>query len=271
MDDTWSGPWRKNPLTAVGSRQAPLHDPLVGIETPYCKWLGTDAAKNFRAWGFDIRDQEPLRARTNSTDELSVYSNPAASAEAVRWFDKFNHIELAGDEIDGIWRAWELARFVTDVNGVGILEKMPTSIDSVVALDAGGGPIFAYGPQNGALATRKSLLHPTPGVGSLEWRFRLTGINMGPNSDTPTRLAGSTAYLGTDLVEPWSHLSNGSDVVWSGRQQIVVGAVTLVRLFIQLRGPADRFTVQCGARLSGYLQSAGHLGVALFDATRRTG
>lgn len=269
--EIWPGPWRRNPIAAIGVRHAPVHDPLVGIETPYCKWLGTSRAMNARAWGVDARAWLPTAIADPRQDNDNAYANPAAAPERIQWFDAFDRVRIEADEIDTLWRSWEVARFVVPTNAMASIDKHPTSIDSVVALNDVGNPIFAYGPQNGRLATVESLLHPTPGVGSLEWRWHLTAINQGYSSDTPAALVGSLASLGRDLVEPWRHQSNGADVVWAARQQILVGASSLVRLFIQLRGPTDRFTVQAGARLSGYVQQGGHLGAALLDATRRTG
>lgn len=269
-ENTWAGKWRRNPIAALGSRAAPLLDPAVGM-TPYSKWLGTSRAMNARAWGVDAWPWTPLEADDTIQERQSIYANPGNDPERIQWFDAFNRIELSASDITPTWRAWEIARFVIPSNFVGSIDKMPTSIDSVIALDGDGNPLYSYGPQNGQRATVESLLHPTPGVGRLEWRFRLTLINQGPTSDTPNRLAGSAAPLGLDIVEPWKHLSNGSDVVWAARQQIVCRAAALVRYFVEFRGPALRFTLQAGARLSGYVQSAGHMKSALLDVTRRTG
>lgn len=262
--------YRRNPMAAIGSRFAPLADPLVALEWPYCYWLGTDREPNAIAWGHDIWSWSSMTAESRVQDGMHRYTIPADDPERVRWTDSFNKVSVSS-AIDANWRAWEVSRVHVPFNHVGVLEKYPTSIDQVIALDTQGNPIYSFGPQNGAHATRYSVLHPTQGVGSLEWMWRITVTSEGHNAPYLERLVASLANLGRDVVEPWQHQSNGSELNWAHEQQVIVPSASVVRMFVCFRGPVDRFAIVAGGRLSGYVQQGGHEAAAANSATRRTG
>lgn len=262
---------RQNPMAAVGHRFAPMQDPLVALEWPYWYWLGHTRAANAIAWGYDVWDWAPISAASSEQDAWHRHGYAAESPERIRWTEAFTRVEIAAASIDTRWRAWEVARLAIPFNSVGILEKYPTSIDSIVALDVNGNPIFSFGPQNGAQATRYSVLHPTPGVGSLEWMWRITIMSEGHNAPNIARAVGFLGELGRDVVEPWQHQSNGSDLSWADEQQIVLPSASIVRMFVLFRGPANRFAVVAGGRMTGFIQQSGHIGAAMRSVQLRSG
>lgn len=211
-----------------------------------------------------------MTAASPMQDSMHRHTIPADSPERVRWTDVFNRMS-ASSEIDSQWRAWEVARIQIPFDHLGVIEKYPTSIDQIIALDTQGNPIYNYGPQNGAHATRYSVLHPSQGVGSLEWMWRITVTSEGYNAPYLDRLVASLASLGHDIVEPWQHQSNGSELQWAHEQQIVVPSASLVRMFVCFRGPTSRFAVVAGGRLVGFTQQGGHKSAAVVSANTRSG
>jgi hypothetical protein len=264
---------RDSPIAGMGRMDGPdngpANDPIYGLECPYYKWVGDDVA----SFGSAVVAPSQHATRADFAN-YGKHRDPALSGEAVDWAESFGLLTGGGAgqiayPIAPYWQVWEMARMVVPVGALGTLEKVVTAIDSVEALDDDGSVLFAYGPQNGARSTLDGLLHPTPGIGMLKWAFRVTNINMGPNSDTPLRVLNGRGPQGRDVLDPWSHLSNGSDITWAAEMQRTIQSASLIRVFAMLMGPRDRFRVRIGARLTGYTQSGGPMGRALCNATGR--
>jgi hypothetical protein len=183
--------------------------------------------------------------------------------------DRFGRVVISGAQIDSQWRAWELTRLSVPMGCAAILEKLPTSIDEIWALDDDGADLYSYGPQN-SLATRTGLRHPDPTVGALEWQFAVTTTSEGWAEGQIARLSGSPFLPGSHLCEPWSDLRNGSAADYAGQQQIVCPSGSLVRIWVLFRAPQNRYRVQVGARISGYWQAAGKSGPAHLAVVNRS-
>ncbi len=251
---------KDHPIAGQGTKYGPAQDPVFGTLAPLSKWLGKD-------WAFlGPIATEPVGTR--AFEDVAATREPGFAADAVDWQASFGAVDAAA-AIRPYWQTWELSRVVVPSSSLGVIEQVATSIDSIEALDEDGFAIYSYGPQNGQRPTLGSVLHPTPGVGRLEWQFRVTLVNMGPNSQTPLPIVAGPEQQGRDLVDPFGNCSQGSDLVWGGQQQRVIASEALVRLFVMLRGPTGRFRARIGGRLAGFTQSAGDTARALANATRR--
>lgn len=262
---------RSDPLAWPGQSSGPASDPMLGIEWPYSHWLGNDVA----TYGAQI-------VAANDGGEMlrdaATRHDPALAAETIDWSDAFSSLTIGGymggfsprpHAIIPTFKVWELARLIVPVNSLGVVEKVITAIDAVDALDENGDLLFAYGPQNGHKSTLEGLEHPDPAVQRLDWAWRVAINNMGPNSQTPPQTLNGTGPQGRELLDPWSHLGNGSDLNWADGMQRTIQAASIVRVFVLLRGAHSRWRVKAGARLVGFTQSAGQMSSAIASAMRR--
>lgn len=251
-------------------------DPLTFIETP-----------DYQRLGFDRPGWAPFMARTTGTGyptpaPLSLLEHaykrsiPTASAEAIRYFDSMQCIDIPPSQISPTGTVWELARVHLQKFGTGVIERLATIFEDVTALDDEGEPLFSFGPLDGVRPCIFPIQHPDPDGGRLFVEFRLIATEIPSFADravVPPFLAGASPGVipaVPNLRPPWNDLRQGYIVRWADLLQYLVGENVYVRLLATFSGETDRWRLRVGGRLGGYWNSAGPLGVALDTATRRT-
>lgn len=227
------------------------------------KMPSSQEARDTPGWGF--------RADSTDLDERNQYRQPYASSETVRRFDLQRCVDVAASLItpDGV--AFELVHWRSPSGAVVVLEQIPTIFDEVTALDESGVEYYSFGSLNGERLCRQELVHPDPAVTQpLTWKFHLLF------TDDPSRNAPSVTpdltyrgpvppaeVAGNSITPPWSDARYGSQNRWAENQQFLAPSSVVVRYWVVLTGPVDRFVVRVGARLGGFYQSGGRRGVAL--------
>jgi hypothetical protein len=211
-------------------------------------------------------------------DQRDQYSQPYASGERIQRFDVQRCVLVPASEISPLGVAYELVHWRSPSSSIVVLEQIPTMFDQIVALDDAGVEYYDFGSLNGERPCRNQLVHPNPLVTTpLTWRFFLTFTD-DPSREVPS-VAPDLTYRGPippaelsgqAITPPWSDARYGSQNRWAENQQFFAPSSVVVRYWVILAGPVDRFRVRVGARLGGFFQSGGKRGSAL-DAvqTRR--
>lgn len=215
------------------------------------------------AWG--------LSPHSTVLDYRNQFDQPYASSEIVRRIDIQRCIEVDPDQITPAGVAFELVHWRVPVGAVCVLEQIPTIWDDVSAIDDDGEAFFSYAGLNGERLCRSELQHPDPAISEpLRWRFHLTFTD-DPSREAPTVIPDMT-YLGPVLpaeiqghpiTPPWSDARYGANNRWAELQQFLAPSSSIVRFWVTLSGPVDRFRVRVGARLGGFVQHGGRRGAAL--------
>lgn len=220
-------------------------------------------ARDTPGWGLD--------PDSTDLDRRNQYTQPYASSESVRRIDVQRCVDVSASEIIPSGVAFELVHWRSPSGSVVVLEQIPTIFDEVTALDDEGVEYYSYGSLNGERLCRRELIHPDPAVTEpLTWTFHLLF------TDDPSRNAPSVnpdlsyrgpvppaEVSGITITPPWSDARYGSQNRWAENQQFLAPSSVVVRYWVVLKGPTDRFVVRVGARLGGFYQSAGRRGVAL--------
>lgn len=204
-------------------------------------------------------------------DYRNQFSQPYSSAESIRRIDVQRCVDVDASLITPAGVAFELVHWRAPAGSVVVLEQIPTMFDEVTALDDQGVEFYSFGSLNGERLCRNQLVHPDPLVTvPLTWTFHITF------SDDPSRNVPSVnpemAYRGPvppaevsgqSITPPWSDARYGSQNRWAENQQFLAPSSVVVRYWVVLKGPVDRFDVRVGARLGGFFQSGGRRGAAL--------
>lgn len=270
-------------------------NPLAMIETPEVQKLGVGPWLTFRRWAWPVgylphevvgvppwqwaRGPTQAWGISSDTEQLDAYDrvrNPAAASETLQAFDVQRCVTVTEDQIVPTGVAFELVRFdAVPGAAVGVVERLPSIFESVEAVDDQGVAIFSFGELNGENPCLSELVHPTPGIGSLTWRFSVT------LTQRPFLLAGGqlpTPYLGPlapeqiqggELLPSWADARNGTAVRWPDRRQLITPPRVMVRYWVTLFGPQNAFRLRVGGRLGGYTQTGGRRGSAVAAATTR--
>lgn len=269
-------------LPSLDPRTAPLY-PGTGFfgefEHSYSdRGLRLGPLVQYERMGFPIPSADEARVeawgigpKSTDLDFRNQFSQPYSSSEIVRRLDIQRCIAVDPNAIVTTGVAFELAHWRVPASAVLVLEQIPTIFDDVTALDDQGIPLFAYGSINGERLCRSELVHTDPAViEPLTWEFHLTYTDDPDN--TSLGLANEMAYLGPVLPQeilgnaispPWTDLRYGSNNRWAEMQQFLAPSSVIVRYWIVLRGPQDRFRVRVGTRLGGFWQLGGRRGAAL--------
>lgn len=263
-------------------------DPLVGFfavfeDSPIVAqgtlakygWLGVELPSASQALKGSADGSWGIGAASTDMDATDRLSEPYAAVETVRAFDVQRCITVDSSLIVPEGVAFELVHQTTPAGSIGVVEDYPTIFAEVTALDGDGNAVFTYGNLNGSELCTNELVHPDPMVTEpLRWRFQLDYINIAYLRGIDLRYVGGVpaAEMGGKAIIPaWNDLRSGSNNRWAEGKQCLVPASSLVRIWIELTGPMDRFDVRVGARLGGFWQFGGRLGAALNNATiRRT-
>ncbi len=263
-----------------------LFNPAALTQTPEIYRVGVGRLVTFRQWGHRAGVLAPgvanLPARdwakgpdqpwgmgreTALLDDYDKFQAPAAAAEKLQMFDR-QRCQTFSAAVTPEGAAFELIRFDIPAQTVGVVERIPTTLQ-VEALDAGGLPVFAYSNTNGELPCLERLDHPDPAVVlPLQWQWRVTTTDNGPPSPYIGPI-NPASIIGDDLVEPWSDMRNGHAERWPDELQYVLHPRKTVRFWITVFGPPGRFRVTAGARIGGFWQTAGRYGAALKAAIVR--
>lgn len=228
----------------------------------------------FRREGTPLVSDFGFSPATTLWDDWDKYNNPASASEVLRPYDAQRCIVVDPGAIVPSGVAYELAHHPIPTGAVGILERVPTIFEEIAALDANGDPIFSFSQINGERPCLTSLRHPDPAAGTLSWSWRLTVTTLSSSDGPllPMLYVGPTVPLaieGDDLIPGWTDLRYGIASRWGDRHQIVIPARAQVRLWVVLRGQANRWHVRVGGRVAGYWQSGGRRGAALVASTHR--
>jgi hypothetical protein len=218
-----------------------------------------------------------LSPKSTDLDGLDQFNQPESASEIINEVDKQRCINVTSDQIIPAGQAFELVHWVVPVGSVGVIERLPHIFEEVTALDAGGVPIFTYGGLNGENPCLGGIAHPDPVVGfPLTWRFHITRTDMAsledPSTASPLRYVGPVSpdsISGYNVLPPWRDLRYGTLSQFSTDTQYVLPASIVIRYWVVLFGPQNRFTVRIGGRLGGYWQLGGRKGAALSNATIR--
>jgi len=280
--------WSRFPIVGPAPAEPLSQNPILEIETPETQYLYVDDVEVLRFWGNEIGTITDSQADPSvsgdyswgvsrfggipSTDDYEQFQNPLASGEIVRRFDRLHCVDVDEADIVPGGTAFELVRFDVDHNTIGVLQRIVTTW-RVTALDDVGTPLFVF-DDNGQEACVDELVHPTAGVGSLTWTFRLTRTPKSWSGAPPTVAyrgpADPGAIAGTDTIEPWGDLRYGGAEYWGTEQYVLVEPGSTVTLWAVVSGATDRFRIdRFGARLAGYTQRCGRRGAALCSATNR--
>lgn len=220
-------------------------------------------ARDTPGWG--------LSPVSTDLDKRNQFSQPYSSAESIRRFDVSRCVEVLASQITTAGIAFELAHWRSPAGSVVVLEQIPTMFEEVTALDDAGIEIYQFGSLNGERLCRRALTHPDPAVTTpLTWSFHLT-FSDDPSRNVPTVQPDMTyrgpvppaEVAGHSITPPWSDARYGSQNRWAENQQFFAPSSCVVRYWVVLTGPVDRFHVQVGARLGGFYQSGGRRGAAL--------
>ena len=279
MGTGWAAGWNKYPTIQPGPTGPLAHNPFAALETPYVQYLGVGDEQQFRYWGIDVSgypaSQWWFKAHSGQLDAFDQFYSPDSASERVRTFDVQRCVSVPDASIVPTGVSFELVRAPALGGFLSTIERLPTIFDEVSALDENGVKIFTYSQLNGLRPCLDQLVHPDPAVTEpLRWRFHLrvtheASMREPIDSSAYQGPVAPAQMKGSDLLEPWSDFRYGDLVRWGDRQQIIVPARSMARLFVTLFGPSERFAVRVGARLSGYRQLAGRRGSAVNAATLR--
>jgi hypothetical protein len=232
----------------------------------------------FEALGFKmpsaaeaLADGWGISPESNIFDHRNQYSQPYGSAESIRRVDVQRCVNVAASQIVSTGVAFELVHWRAPAGSVVVLEQMPTMFDEITALDDAGVEVYSFGSLNGERLCLNQLRHPDPLVTEpLRWSFHVTF------TDDPSRNVASVnpemAYRGPvppaevdgqSITPPWTDARYGSQNRWAENQQFLAPSSVVVRYWVVLSGPVDRFDVRVGARLGGFYQQGGRRGAAL--------
>lgn len=244
-------------------------------------WDGTLAL--YRRMGFHVPTADEafvdgwgIGPDSTELDDRNRLTSPYSAAETVQMVDIQRCVDVPAGAIVPTGVSFELCRMFTPEAHVGVLEQIPVMFDQIVALDAGGVPIFDYGALNGERLCRNELEHPDDAVSlPLTWEFNLLWTDW---SDFPGNVVAPSAYSGpvppsavqgVSIGRPFTDARMGSQNRWAQFQQYLAPAGSVARYWVTLRGPTDRFAVRVGARIQGFVQSGGRYGAALQNAITR--
>lgn len=203
-----------------------------------------------------------------------LVTDPANANDVIRPYDVQRCIAVDPELITPAGVSFEVVHFEHPAGSLLIIEDIPTIWDSAEALDGQGLPIFNYTSLNGERLCRSSLIHPTPAVGDLTWRWDLVWTDRPSIGEIGLAYQGPVApsqISGTYVRSPWRDNRYGPNSPFNGGKyrQFSVPASAVVRLWLTLFGPASRYRVHLGARVAGFFQFGGHDGRALDSATQR--
>lgn len=237
-------------------------------------WLGMDMPTAAQAIDGAANGTWGLGPQSRDMDATDQLSEPFASVERIRPYDVQRCVEIAPETINsdpGV--LYELVSVRIPAGAIGIIEDIPTIFDDVTAIDTDGTELFSFGNLNGLRPCLNELIHPDPAVPEpLRWRFHFTYHN------DPYLGAQDAGYLGPILpsqisgraiLPPWDDMRSGINNRWAAEKQCQAPASSIVRIWVHITGPVDRFRVRVGARLGGYYQFAGRKGAALKNALVR--
>lgn len=273
----WLDRWPYDPVIGPPVVHPLAFDLLGDIETPEYQKLGNEtigAPYLLRQYGIDF---PTVAVDPEFLADAYVRTFPASSPERLRIFDELRCVDVDPAALAVTGTAIELVRTHVLKYGAGVVERIATIFDNVVALDANGDPLFFFGSLTGERPCIFPLQHPDPAAGTLSVEFRLLVTEVPDNSRGP--LAGFPPYQGpvppsavpadSNLRPPWRDLRQGYTTLWSNLLQYVTGESALVRLWVIFSAQPDRWRLRVGGRLSGYWNQAGPMGRALDNATRR--
>lgn len=209
-------------------------------------------------------------------DGSDQYANPAAASEVIQQWDIQRCVSVASSAItpDGV--LFELLHWQVPAASVAIVERLPTILKEVTSLDGAGVPIFTHGSLNGSRPCVDSVPHANALIAPLQWRYFFTWTDRG--SLQPVTTTGTLNYAGpvsinqlagNNVIPPWNDLRYGHDANQGSIEQFIFPPGCLIRYWVLVTGPTDRFDVQIGARLVGFNQSCGRKGAALDSVLRR--
>ena len=282
------------PLVWSGAPTGPLvHNPPAAIETPDIYRVGVGQLQTFRRWGYPVGYIPPMLARHapvtwpaseswgigNNSDELNEWDkhqNPANAAERINYIDVQRCVNVDPADIVTTGVAFELVHTQIPSAAVGVIERVPQIFEEVTALDDQGDPLFTFANLGGFSPCIREVVHPDPAVVTpLTWRFLITQTTVpyrGAPQGAPSGYEGPIIPAlvgGQPILGPWSDIRYGDSHRYGDNVDLVANARTLVRYWVILFGPSDRFRVKVGGRLAGYWQQGGRYGAALDGATRR--
>lgn len=277
------------PLIGPGAVGPLQYHPAEASQTPEIMRMGVGRLVTFRQWGLPTGyiptelatqaiwkwargpDQEwGVGQETAQLDAPEQFDSPASAAEVLHEYDVQRCIDINPGAIVATGVAFELLRETVPNGSVSVLQYYPTTLE-VDALDENGDAIFTYSQLNGEEPCRSRVVHPDPLVGLLTWQWRITTTHNAAQGTSPALVVGAApgAVPGDDIVQPWTDLRNGNQQWWPDRRQHPVMSRTIIRYFVALFGPPDRYRVRVGGRLGGYWQIAGRRGAAVRSATER--
>lgn len=217
-----------------------------------------------------------ITPQSRELDDRNQYTTPYSAAEVIRMVDIQRCVDIDPSAVVPTGVSYELVRLVVPEGQVGVLEQIPTMLDQVVALDAGGVPIFDFGSLNGERLCRQQLDHPDPIVTEpLTWKWTLlwTDASDIPGAaQQPTPYSGPvapSAVQGVTIGRPWTDARMGSQNRWAQDQQYLCPAGSVARYWVTFQGPTNRFGIRVGARLQGFTQNGGRHGAALQNVLTR--
>ncbi len=277
------------PLIGPGAVGPLQYHPAEASQTPEIMRMGVGRLVTFRQWGLPVgtiplhlasealwkwargpNQEWGVGQETAQLDQPEQYDSPASAAEVIQEFDRQRCIDVNTSAIVPTGVSFELTRETVPNGAVSVLQFYPTTLE-VDALDENGDPIFTYSQLNGERPCQERVVHPDPAVGLLTWQWRITTTHNAAQGTPPPLLSGVSPgqVPGNDVVQPWTDLRNGNRQWWPDRRQHPVMSRTIIRYFVTLFGPADRYRVRVGGRLGGYWQIAGRRGGAIRSATER--
>lgn len=212
-----------------------------------------------------------VRPSDRSLDGFEQYTSPSSNSERIRWETRQRCVQVDPADIVPTGVSFELVRTMVPSGAVGIMEKLPTVWPEAVALDEAGDPLFVYSGLNGSNPCLNMLVHPDPTVAPLRFGYRLLVQNVGDVMSDVGPFSGPVPrpFVGEDIVQPWEDMRYGIDGRWGDDQHVVVPGDVIVRYWITLFGPADRYAVTVGAQLTGYTQAGGRSSAALHSTRAR--
>ena len=276
--------WPRDPVIGPPVIQPLAFDPPTFIETPDYQRSGVHVGPRspymWRTFGRPyptLMTSAQRRQQANRRLAQHKLTFPADSPERIRYYDELRCLDLPPQSLTPQGTAFELVRVHLQKFGTGVVERMATIFEDVTALDAGGNPIFSFGSLIGLRPCIFPLQHPDPAAGTLSLQFRLIVSEL---PDVSRALGNAAPYQGPvpvaaippdeNMRPPWTELRQGYVVRWADLLQHVTGLNAHVRLWGVFFAQTNRWRLRVGGRLSGYWNSAGRMGVALNNATRRT-
>lgn len=209
--------------------------------------------------------------------KVDQYDNPWNVTEKVKQFNVQRCVTVDPAVIVPAGVAFELVHVRTPENGLAVVERLPTVFAEVTSLDENGVPIFTHGSVNGQRPCLDAIVHSDPAVTvPLTWMFFFQWVARGATQRETTN--GTLTYRGPvpvgqiggeQVLPPWSDQRYGHVDRWGTDEQYVFPRGALIRTWVALFGPTNRFDVRVGQCLSGYTQSGGQRGSAVSNVTTR--